>query len=470
MKSSATLFSSVCIAALLCLYFIIATNYYFSLGLLPQFFPYDSKRILELFVLMAGLLLLMLTPELRRCYLDLFFSLPLFIRLSCLGILCLGLISSGLAPLPKMALMEVATFACLFFFTFLIACLRLIWQENFDLWALRLFFAAITCYIVYFFWIYIISILLKNAFTQIPGFMNIRVFAHYLAWTLPILLIPLFSKNSRAMLIFVALIALLWWSLFWVESAKALLLAYGAAVMISLVLFKKPAIKPMLVCCTFAFAGFILYSLYFLLIQHFLHGTIALNTMHDSVDVRWKLWKLSWHYIQLHPWLGLGPLHFGYYTNPWASGPSNGYLSIATQWGIPTFLLCLMIGVYSLRKWIRFVKKQDQVQLYFLSLSLFGALFDMLASGILNTPISQLLMVIVIGWMLGIYFGKTKIIKASIYANFLWLICLSAVCALIWLLPPQLSTLTQREVAWHYRHPQAIYFPTYWLQGWINEP
>ena len=76
MKSSATLFSSVCIAALLCLYFIIATNYYFSLGLLPQFFPYDSKRILELFVLMAGLLLLMLTPELRRCYLDLFFSLP----------------------------------------------------------------------------------------------------------------------------------------------------------------------------------------------------------------------------------------------------------------------------------------------------------------------------------------------------------------------------------------------------------
>jgi len=123
---------------------------------------------------------------------------------------------------------------------------------------------------------------------------------------------------------------------------------------------------------------------------------------------RWPMWRDSMREAQSHPLLGIGPLNFAC-TGPVnrAAHPHNFPLQFAAEWGIPAFLLLLLVVIYLWIRLLRALRNQrisalSQAQTAgFLATALLAASVHACLSGVLVMPASQVTGVLVSGWLLG---------------------------------------------------------------------
>lgn len=465
----------------LTLFFLISLNFHLSGFLLANFNSYDAKRVLELILLSYFALLFLCLNSKQQTLLACFWQWPVLIRFSLLTIFFLGIVSSLVAPLPKMALLEFSTYLLLFYFAFFIVDEYSNDARQTNNILLTTIFLGVITYTIIFFSVYIYlknnphdtASLNANFF---PGFVNPRFFSQFLVWTLPLITIPLQLQGwSRYKKLLVAVIAVAWWLIALTSATKSIMVALACAVVFALCLFHKHALRWLLIQVIILL---IAVTAYYVLFVYQSNPSLAhaLSPLQQSTTSRLALWSYAWDLIKTHPILGVGPMHFAYYPNPIAAHPHNTVLLFASEWGLPATILAAIIFVYGIWKWWQTCRRQVNLTdklpwLLALTVGFVAGACDSLMDGIVVTPLSQVMLAIYIGWMIGICSeGVSEEHEVSLSAYLLIsigaLLGLSGITIGIF---PAIFTLSQQEIFWLYQQQfHATLMPRFWLQGLLR--
>ena len=410
------------------------------------------------------------------------------------------IISSILSPLPQWALLQTAWYLLLFISILLFAHL---FQQNRELYIRSTLLILFGLVILYSLRIFIDHFeLLFNSHKSVwpsinshiveiggertnpnphLGFINRRFFNHIQTWTLPLLILgylyykPLLIKGFRILLIF---FVSSWWMLVFASDARGTLIASLVSIGIILIIFKKRAFKFCFPYLLTAGAGFILFLLLFYLPDF--SGEKGIFRLGDSGRI--EAWKFAISQIIDKPLLGLGPMHFSWIEiNPPLSTPHNIVLQSISEWGIPAFVFLTALIVCSFYK---FIAQSKELQLGYQSdteicyrisvtASLVGAITHSLVSGIFETPLSQLLAVIVLGWAVGDYFLSKgdKLLMKRERISFKFVLTMLLLLVSVGFVAQKIAFDTANIEETYLCHNEIKstnkYYPRFWHQGLI---
>jgi hypothetical protein len=259
------------------------------------------------------------------------------------------------------------------------------------------------------------------------NFSHARFFNQLQSWTLPLIVLPVICwqyKKSyyRAFTIFASIG---WWWLLFVSGGRGTLLGISVALVLTTLIYKTRAklwLKWQLISAS---VGLLLYLLLFYLIPTIIVASSktmsSFSALRDTGSSgRDYIWLNSWKLLQNDLLLGIGPgmfaCSFANYSPPLPAHPHNSLIQIATEWGLPAALIVTILFIWGSWSWIKkdtlnpVTEGNTNEQLISMSLfaSLISASIHSLFSGIIIMPHSQVMMVIILGWMLGIYFQSSK--------------------------------------------------------------
>lgn len=241
----------------------------------------------------------------------------------------------------------------------------------------------------------------------LDGFSNMRFQGQFFTIVVPLLLVPSFSatllfpdlKRSFNFFLMASLAAMVF-----VAGTRGTVAAWSVSVLVLLFLGNVPrrlGLKFFLVMVAgAALAQGILYSI------SIVNGwDMSFRFSSEQVlglSARDQLWEAAWQQILLHPWFGVGPMHFAALGHPIAAHPHQSLLQIAGEWGVPVLV---MVGVLFLiwlkRTSVGFSNQRDSEKnpLYFVfMLSIISSLVQSLVDGVLVMPYPQIWLAIVFGW------------------------------------------------------------------------
>ena len=241
------------------------------------------------------------------------------------------------------------------------------------------------------------------------GFPNIRFFNHLQTWTLPLLVLPLFLLPKRQVIAKAALSFLCcgWWMLLFTSGGRGTVFGLIVASIAVAVLFRARAIRWLGVQGAAAAVGGILYGILY-------YTSASRSLLHRSATSdsgRFDYWAFALEQIQSAPLLGVGPMHYAVYPESMGGHPHNAVLQFAAEWGLIAATLLVFIAAWALVAWVRqsihVARSEDdarrtQVRVA-LTASLLAALAHTMVSGLVVAPMSQLLLVLVVGWAMGLY-------------------------------------------------------------------
>lgn len=207
----------------------------------------------------------------------------------------------------------------------------------------------------------------------------------------------------------------------------------------------------------------------------------AVAARYDSSG-RGQLIEKSFRLMSSAPWLGIGGRHYGCYIktdfhdplnpdNGDAAHPHNGILQLAVEWGLPVALtvttavawLLIQIGIRIGR---------DQTEDDRLTSALFGGLLALLVhamvTGVLNAPVSQMLLVLFLGWSMSLVCTKQVRLRSRAHV----LVFCAAVAGLGlgmgWLFMEEAwGVLLSANSNTASVSPTWYLAPRFWQQGWL---
>jgi O-antigen ligase len=228
-----------------------------------------------------------------------------------------------------------------------------------------------------------------------------------------------------------------------------------------------------------ALTGFVLYLVLILLLPAVLElnfnaaqiGLLGRNITYSNG--RFELWTIALEMIVNSPWLGVGPMHYAANPTILYAHPHNAPLQLAAEWGIPVALLVLVLFIWGAVRWVLRSKvsaaTEDDGNL---RVAVFGALLTSalysLFDGVIVMPISQIMLVLIIGWMLGLLTPQTMHCKPVARFRQLVLILSFAVVLTGVLRPlfPSVFCLEELQRKYDQANPKAPYLKTrFWQQG-----
>ena len=241
------------------------------------------------------------------------------------------------------------------------------------------------------------------------GFSNIRLFNHLQTWTLPLLVLPLLLLPKKHLIAKTALFFLCcgWWMLLFTSGGRGTVFGLIVASLAVALLFRTRAVRWLRVQGAAAAIGGVLYGLVY-------YTTAARSLLHRSATSdsgRFDYWAFALEQIQSAPLLGVGPMHYAVYPDSMGGSPHNAVLQFAAEWGLIAATLLVIIVTWALVAWVRqsmhVVCTEDggqrsQVHVA-LTACLIAALAHTMVSGLVVAPMSQFLLVLVVGWALGLY-------------------------------------------------------------------
>lgn len=406
--------------------FLILVCSYITFVVLGDLFPwlseYDEKRLLQCLLLIGIALITISLSKLRHQLLDSIIALPPLIRTLLAALLIIGIVSAAISERPKIGFSELSLYLLLFFCSIIIAISRKALQQRFDNLLICVLVVVAALYFIKFLLGYVVFIQQDNLLRPNDLFMNFsnrRFFNHLQTWTLPLLLVPLATHTQRKTIFFTALIAATgWWIMLFTSNGRGSLIALILSSIVVLVAFRRFAL-PWLKWMTATFtAGLAIYFLMFVLIPATLKLSINLDlseTVARRTDdgARLQLFARAIHIIEQHPWTGIGP---GQYTNcvEGEAGlvlghPHNAVLQIASEWGLIALVISVTIIILGMWAWydharkdIQFAPAKTKSMYVALLASSTAAGAHSLVSGIIVMPLSQILLIIVAGWMIAI--------------------------------------------------------------------
>ena len=388
----------------------------FLLGLSPGLnrLSFDDQRLIEFAIIGLSLLNIAIYPT---GGVQLKLSRRHFGVLLCLS--ALMILSALYAEQPNSALMLTAWYLGLFFCCVSIAEIVSQSAEKWQKGILLVMLIAALLYLVNFFTGFLASFV-----EQIPlswpepfsGFSNVRFFNQYQIWFLLLLPLPFYPSLSKRFNLTIKIIATGWAVLLFASASRGAVLSLSSSLLLTWLIFRQQANIFLRLNIRLILFGAVVYGLLFKLIPQMLSNPVTqgwhpVESITDSSG-RFELWAYAWQYIKQNPWLGIGPMHFAYYSGPTHAHPHNSVLQWASEIGIPSVLLLLYLVYNGLRAWVTtFYRLQAEKRLPVsphlwigLFASLCAGLIYSLFSGVIVMPLSQMMMVLIIGWMQGLYY------------------------------------------------------------------
>lgn len=465
-----------------------------SIDLIPVLGRYDEKRLLECILLLLAGFCLIIQAKLRQNWILLTQQLSSHTRLLMAGVLTLGLLSAAQATAPDRAILDISLYVLLFIGCLLIALQRQLQPQFFDALLLKaLLFSSAFSLLAFF------SAFIAAQIEPVPllhwdlfvNFSHIRFFSQFQSWTLPLIVLPLLLSRTTPkglQLWLPLLLASGWWFLLFSSGTRGTMLGLIIATIVTALTFGRHALPWFKWQGLALLTGLALYILLFLLppllsaadTSAIQNGTIGRALSNSSG--RFHLWQVALSMITEHPWLGVGPMHYACgVTNGIGAHPHNSLLQIAAEWGLPVALIVVIIALRGALAWIRLgrvrLRQTDGCgtihPLLFPALlaSLITGSTHALFSGVIIMPLSQITMILVFGWMLGIYFSTAPMTpKHGITAKnqLLWLLLpLLASTGLLAGIAPDLLHFGELLNTTHVPAEATHYMPRFWQQGLI---
>jgi|GEM_PF-2074850 len=321
----------------------------------------------------------------------------------------------------------------------------------------------------------------KNGFL---GFKNVRFFNHLQTWSLPVLIygyIKYHAKLTNGFRVLFFVLISFFWMLTFASGARGTLLSLLISSVIVFILFKgqsKEWLKKGVFTCL---SGFLMYVIVFYVLIP--EGSGRALARADS-SRRLELWGAAWQAIKSNPIWGLGPMHMANVNgiNPITS-PHNIYLLWMVEWGVPAFLVGGFIALKNFYRWIQSALLNPSVQKVALTISIIAGIVHSGVSGLLITPLSQLLFALLLGWSIGIYYsarnetlwirrkksfnGILKSIPLVLLAVFLFAKVSSMVPSLEEN-KEKFQDLNRNEKIELFPTSRATIYPRFWAQGFIG--
>lgn len=488
------------VGAFLSLYFILWTSYSFYLDI-----PYDAKRLVEGLLLVIGVAIICTSTHFQEKWFNIVDEIKNkgSLLIYALGALFLiGLISAALSNYPKYAFLEVSHFFLLF--NLIMLCVigylyKPAWFEYGFLSVIGLmaglYLINVTISYAYTFFVPNFPIWPSTDFIRISfegigfrypepfrNFINVRFFNQLQTWSLPLLtfLVIQIPKRYWAFQKIAFIIACGWWMLVFASDARGTMVSSFVALGFVFFIYRTKAGAWLRTHSISAAAGLVSYFVFFKFLPVTPKGGRTSFTDYTA-ESRFDIWEYGLQTTLENPLLGVGPMHFNQIGAGMLKNPHNIYLQFFSEWGIPAGILFLAIVILGSYKWYKSSNEaidssppnSNKVNTRVaLTASLLAALIHGLVSNIFNTPMSQVMMVLVLAWMIGLSLRDEKKKEPEpvkpyarygvIGLNFL------AACYLIWSYSLQVPNLDENRRQYLLKTQTNQLYPRYWDQGIIG--
>lgn len=452
-----------------------------SVNVLPDVLPYDTKRIGQVLLLLGFGLWLLWRYQATTQWLDTFRSLPRLGRWGLGGVMALGVCSSMLAPLPHWALLEVAHLVLLGCLAVAVAafCRRDAGvMQRLVPGALLL---GVFLYLVNFAVSYSLSLHTTTSglwpWGVDIGFAHVRFLNQFQTWTLPLIVLPLLVWPVRSPIARWGLhgLAMGWWMLLFGSGGRGTTLAMATAGLFVALVYRKQAWLWLRAQGIAFVGGGVLYWLLFKVVATSQSSLLDRSLTNGSL--RDVLWERAWLMIQQHPLLGVGPMHYAYQVEDLAAHPHNVVLQWAAEWGVPATLLIIGLFLWGLFALVQRFKasapapRGPRVVHVALTASLVAAIGHALLSGITIMPLSQLVMVLVIGWAWGLWLKsgtQTAYAKRPSSPWMLRLVVGASLLGMLWGTSRYVLDLEHQQTVFKEAKQTTVFRPRFWQQGLIK--
>ncbi len=472
--------AAVALSALVGLYVVLVP----SVHLAPGMDLFNGKRLLQLGLLAGAALVLLVLKQMRTGWLRTFAELPLAARAGLGAVFVLGVVSALRAPLPRYALLEVGHFVLLFALAVAVAqvCRQhpaLRDRVLVGVVVLSAMLYVVTFSVGYASHLWAGTLLWPDAVT---GFANIRFFNQYQTWTLPLLVAAPVLLGGRSRLLRAALYlpAACWWMLLFASGGRGTSIAVVGAMVAVGLLFRQaawPWLKRQLV--VFA-GGSVLFVLLFKVLVVTQDSLLERNL---SGGGRLTAWGDALGLLREAPLLGVGPMHYAYFPFDALWGhPHNALLQWGAEWGALSLLLVIGLTGWGLWAWTQHAHrrlKRERDEAFLMRVALTAALLagaaHALVSGLLVMPLSQLLLVLVVGWAWSLMPRRERSLErpARWKHGALGLVVALALCFVVSGAAQDVGRLEERQATFVQHHAESSglhtrIFPRYWQQGYFG--
>jgi putative inorganic carbon (hco3(-)) transporter len=467
---------------------------------------YDEKRGHQLLLISISLLLIIFSSATRGVITNFFCAAKKTTLAYLLLMISLGVLSSFYAPLPIYAFTEFFTFLGLAILALLLASTT-VTSPNLSLIVIissSCIFALI--YEIEFLTSYIAALIVDkhiNLNLLFPYFSNIRFFNQYQIWLIPLTLSPLviFKISHKLTQYSLFLLSGLWITVLLTSQSRGAQISILLALCVTLLVYRKSALQLFKTSLIVTIIGSSIFFLLFKIIPSLLlfitnnkFISISLTRFtkaQESSNIRIALWEKAVDFIQSHPFLGIGPMHYAYYPGQ-HNHPHNSALQIASEFGLPFFILSVLLLISFILYWIKISKKEvNCLNISFSSITIFGAevvnnqkiwaifffsltsgLIYSMVSGVFVMPMSQSIMAIIFGVMIGLANNNSQTQREkSIFHSISFQIVTGALAiGLLLAVLPHMTTRVLNPFFATYRPTQTA-GPRYWeLGGLIQQP
>jgi putative inorganic carbon (HCO3(-)) transporter len=370
---------------------------------------YDNARLLQLLSLSALSFIALAMPSLRKGIMGAASQVRGFVRWNLGFLAALTLASALRAAAPDMALQEIALLALLGLLALSTASLATTNRTLVDRALLAAFEGSALVFVVVFWMAYAATREIGQPFEWIHPFVtfaNVRHFSQFQAYTLPLLVIPIASSGlTPRWRVAAYLVAAHWWALQFAVGTRAIWFATALSAVILLLMLRRNAAAFLKWIALAIAGGGIVYLLLNTFVLADAPGLADVGRRGFDASKRGELWASALAMVRDAPILGVGPMHFSFRNFEWAAHPHSTVLQLAAEYGVPAATIATGLVAYLLWSCIGWTKsardEDDRLITTGLLAALLMGLLDALVSGNTLMPVSQMILFILIGWVIG---------------------------------------------------------------------
>jgi O-antigen ligase len=386
---------------------------------------YDNSRLLELGLLVLLACLSCLPPMPSRV-LSAWAALDRPARMAIVVLAAGAMASAALSDFPKIGAQQAAlTVLLLWAFLCVAAVVRTFGPTAEEVLAAAV--CAGAALVVVTFWSqFVLALQLGRRFSWVSPFLdfaNVRFFGQYQAYCLLLMTLPLaFRRLTASWRAILYIVAANFWALQWMVGSRAVWVGTFAALAVVATFARKGRWIWLCSQVALVLAGGAIFHLFSTWVLETPSATAipVQNSLVErgtrSASERVVLAKESLQLIARHPLTGVGPGQFvQHYTSTNAAHPHNTPLQLLSEYGIPAGAAGIALGailvVFAVRELRRRTASSPDYAATALAAALVMGLVDSLFSGNLIMPHSQVLLLVIAGWIV----GRSGVLRAPAY-------------------------------------------------------
>lgn len=355
----------------------------------------------------------------RERLLDMLSEWPRLIMALLLLGFALGGVSAAMSDYARFAWLEWSTFLLLLGLMVLLANEARRHGAGFDTWATALVLLVAVAIALRIMMGYVAAVLggapldSVKLFTAVVS--NRRVFGQVASMAIPLLAYPLLvAPKFRLPRMALYLLLAVWWMLAIASGTRGTWLALAVATLV-LAVFAWRNVRAWLgVQAKGLLVGLVLYGVLFVWLPTWAFPEANVeNRLAGLTDLtgRAELWAVAMAQIEAYPWLGMGPMHLASIPGLIGAHPHNVVLQLAAEWGIPAALALLLPAGYGIvRVLMRLRDQSAEIPLLTcLAGGVLAACGQAMVDGVVVMPYTQLWLMCVAGWAMGVYLREGSI-------------------------------------------------------------